>query len=40
MRREGEGRGRFVDFSLTNNGTLLNDEIIEFLSDRGIGVTV
>jgi len=39
-KKKAKAEGRFVDFSLTTNGTLLNDEIIEFLSDRGIGVTV
>ncbi len=29
-----------VDFSLTTNGTLLTDEIIEFLAGNAIGVTV
>ncbi len=32
--------GRKVDFSLTTNATLLTDEIIEFLADNAIGVTV
>lgn len=33
-------RGREITFSLTTNATLLSDEIIAFLSDNGIGVTV
>jgi uncharacterized protein len=31
---------RKITFSLTTNGTLLTDEIIDFLSDNAIGVTV
>ena len=33
-------RGQSVNFSLTTNATLLTPEIIEFLSDNAIGVTV
>ncbi len=33
-------RGRRITFSLTTNATLLTDEIIDFLSDNAIGVTV
>jgi len=29
-----------VEFSLTTNGTLLTEEIIEFLSEHRVGVTV
>jgi uncharacterized protein len=32
--------GRRITFSLTTNGTLLTDEIIDFLSDNAVGVTV
>jgi uncharacterized protein len=32
--------GRTITFSLTTNATLLTDEIIEFLADKQIGVTV
>ena len=32
--------GKRIEFSLTTNATLLNEEIIEFLSDHRIGVTV
>jgi len=32
--------GRFIDFSLTTNATLLTPAIIQFLSDNSIGVTV
>lgn len=35
-----KGQGRSITFSLTTNATLLTDEIIDFLSDNGIGVTV
>jgi uncharacterized protein len=34
------GEGRSVDFSLTTNATLLTSEIIAFLSEYAIGVTV
>lgn len=34
------GEGRSVDFSLTTNATLLTSEIIAFLSEHAIGVTV
>ncbi|MBM3724170.1 MAG: quinohemoprotein amine dehydrogenase maturation protein [Acidobacteria bacterium] len=37
--RAAEG-GQYVDFSLTTNGTLLTPEIIEFLANENIGVTV
>jgi len=33
-------QGRGIGFSLTTNGTLLTDEIIEFLASNDIGVTV
>ncbi len=33
-------QGRGIGFSLTTNATLLTDEIIEFLADNEIGVTV
>ena len=33
-------QGRKITFSLTTNATLLTDEIIDFLSDNAIGVTV
>lgn len=32
--------GKAITFSLTTNATLLNDEIIDFLSDHHVGVTV
>jgi uncharacterized protein len=33
-------RGRYIDFSLTTNATLLTPTIIEYLSEKRIGVTV
>ena len=35
-----DSEGRFIDFSLTTNATLLTPTIIQFLSDNSIGVTV
>ena len=32
--------GKQVDFSLTTNGTLLKPEVIEFLADNHVGVTI
>jgi uncharacterized protein len=32
--------GKVIDFSLTTNGTLLSEEVIEFLSEYRIGVTI
>ena len=32
--------GKHVDFSLTTNATLLNEEVIDFLSSNRVGVTV
>jgi uncharacterized protein len=37
---QAEAQGRSITFSLTTNATLLTDEIIQFLSDQKIGVTV
>lgn len=37
---EAAGAGRKITYSLTTNATLLTDEIIDFLSDNAIGVTV
>lgn len=39
-REKAAGQGRGVGFSLTTNATLLTDEIIDFLADAEIGVTV
>ncbi|BBC73924.1 quinohemoprotein amine dehydrogenase maturase [Altererythrobacter sp. B11] len=39
-RRQGAAQGCTVGFSLTTNATLLTDEIIAFLSENEIGVTV
>jgi len=33
-------QGRGITYSLTTNATMLTDEIIHFLSDNGVGVTV
>ena len=32
--------GKTVDFSLTTNATLLTEEIVDFLAENRIGVTV
>jgi uncharacterized protein len=39
-REQAKAQGRGVGFSLTTNATLLTDEIIDFLADNEIGVTV
>lgn len=39
-REKTAAEGRTIDFSLTTNATLLTSEIIAFLSDNAIGVTV
>ena len=39
-RRRGDEVGKRVEFSLTTNATLLRPEIIEWLADNNIGVTV
>ena len=39
-RGKAQGQGRTIGFSLTTNATLLTDEIIAFLSENEIGVTV
>jgi uncharacterized protein len=39
-RRRASEVGKKIEFSLTTNATLLNEEIIEFLSEHHIGVTV
>jgi uncharacterized protein len=39
-RRRATELGKAIEFSLTTNATLLNEEIIEFLSDNRVGVTV
>ena len=39
-RQRGEELGKQVDFSLTTNGTLLKPEIIEFLAENRVGVTI
>lgn len=32
--------GKYIDFSMTTNATMLNSEIINFLADNNVGVTV
>jgi uncharacterized protein len=39
-RQRGAELGKQVDFSLTTNATLLKPEIIEFLADERVGVTI
>jgi uncharacterized protein len=39
-RRRGAELGKEVDFSLTTNATLLKPEVIEFLADNQVGVTI
>src|SRR5437773_5350989 len=39
-RQRGAELGKNVDFSLTTNGTLLKPEIIEFLAENRVGVTI
>ncbi|GKT09221.1 hypothetical protein DSTSK_25260 [Desulforhabdus sp. TSK] len=39
-REKADEKGKHMDFALTTNGTLLKPEVIQFLVDRDIGVTV
>jgi uncharacterized protein len=39
-RQRGEELGKTIDFSLTTNATLLKPEIIEFLAENRVGVTI
>ncbi len=39
-RARAAGNGKQIDFSLTTNATLLRPEIIEFLAENNIGVTI
>lgn len=39
-REKAAAEGRYIDFSLTTNATLLSPEIIRFLSENHVGVTV
>ena len=39
-RQRGEELGKRVDFSLTTNGTLLKPDVIEFLAENRVGVTI
>lgn len=39
-RKRGEEEGKRVDFSLTTNGTLLKPDVIEWLAENDVGVTI
>lgn len=39
-RRKAEKAGKKIDFAVTTNGTLLSEEVVAFLNEQGIGVTV
>ena len=39
-RRRGEETGKEIEFSLTTNGTLLKTEVIEWLAENKVGVTI
>ncbi len=39
-REKAREAGKYVDFSLTTNGTLLRPEIIEYLAENQVGVTI
>ena len=39
-RQRARETGKIVDFSLTTNATLLKPEIVEFLADNDVGVTI
>jgi uncharacterized protein len=39
-REKAHAAGKYIDFSLTTNATLLTSSIIEYLSDNNVGVTV
>ena len=39
-RRRGEEEGKRVEFSLTTNGTMLRPEVIEWLAENEVGVTI
>ena len=39
-RERAHDAGRYIDFSLTTNATLLTPAIIEYLSEHQVGVTV
>ena len=38
--QKAKDEGRYIDFSLTTNATLLNEKVIAFLAEHHIGVTV
>jgi uncharacterized protein len=39
-RERGQALGKSVDFSLTTNATLLRDDVIEYLAENDVGVTI
>ena len=39
-RERAHAAGKYIDFSLTTNGTLLRPEIIEYLAENRVGVTI
>src|SRR5439155_11602892 len=39
-RRRAREAGKTIDFSLTTNATLLTEEVIQFLSENHVGVTI
>ena len=39
-RERGQAEGKRVDFSLTTNGTLLRPEVIEWIAENDVGVTI
>jgi len=39
-RERAQAAGKYIDFSLTTNGTLLRPEIIEYLAENRVGVTI
>src|SRR5262249_17172629 len=39
-REAAHAAGKYIDFSLTTNGTLLRPEIIEYLAENRVGVTI
>src|SRR5262249_24509901 len=39
-RRRARAAGKTIDFSLTTNATLLTEEVIQFLTENHVGVTI
>jgi uncharacterized protein len=39
-RRRAHEEGKYIDFSLTTNATLLSEEVIEYLAENHVGVTI